>query len=133
MKNFRRDIDGLRPEYTRDDFKNAVRGQSAFLRLEIAEFVRIYIACIGEDEHLKFTKHTGDNALSERKRGDWTYEFDAADQITLRYWFDETGSIEESMSNPTFVTTPQERTALQDLLTKHVQTLKSRVTRSSPR
>jgi hypothetical protein len=59
--------------------------------------------------------------------GDWTYEFDNANQITLRYWLGEFSSIQESISNPPCVTTAQERSHLHTLLCDHVQALRTRV------
>lgn len=132
MKNIKQVYDDLRPEYRRSDFGEMVIGKHAFLRLEIAEFVRIYIACIGEDADLKFTRHESGDTLADRNSGDWTYEFDAADQITLRYWLDESTSIEEKISTPPSVTTPRERAELQDLITKRVKNLKSRAIAANP-
>ena len=133
MKNIRQDFDELRPEYTRADFNGSVRGKHAFAQLEIAEFVRLLIACIGEDEGLQFSKHTCGDSPSGRKSGDWTYEIDNANQITLRYWLDDSTSIEEPMSNShSATTTPHERAELQALLTKHVQNLKSRTIALNP-
>jgi hypothetical protein len=126
MKNVRHDFDELRPEYQRSDFGEMVRGKYAVIDLELAEFARLLIPCIGEDEKLKFSKHSGTSPAG-RKSGDWTYEIDAADQITLRYWLDEFSSIEEPISNSPHVNTPQQRTELQALVEKHVRTLRSRI------
>ena len=128
MKNIRQDLgDSLRPEYKRSDFGKMVQGKYATTELQFAEAVRLLIACIGEDEGLEFIQHTAGNSHASRKRGDWTYEFDDAHQITLRYWISEFGSIEESVSNPHGVNNAQERSALQQLLLKQLRTLKTRV------
>ena len=127
MKNVRQDFDELRPEYQRSDFGEMVKGKYAIVDLDLSEFVRLLIACIGEDEGLTFTKHHGGNSSADRKRGDWTYEIDAADRITLRYWLNDLSSIDEPVSNQSHVNTPQQRATLQGLLEKHVRNLKTRV------
>ncbi|HEX6043211.1 MAG TPA: hypothetical protein VFZ22_01880 [Pyrinomonadaceae bacterium] len=127
MKNIRHDIDDLRPEYKRSDFGEMVTGKYALIRIELSEFVRLLIACIGEDEGMTFTLRSPGDQLAH-KAGDWTYEIDNANQITLRYWLSGFRSIEDVISNPPpYVTTPQERTDLQNLLTEHVRALKARV------
>ncbi|HKR14889.1 MAG TPA: hypothetical protein VJT15_22690 [Pyrinomonadaceae bacterium] len=131
MKNVRQDFDDLRPEYQRSDFGEMVKGKHALVDLALAEFVRLLIACIGEDEGLTFTKHLAGNSPAGRKPGDWTYEIDAADRITLRYWLDDLNSIDEPISNPSDVYTPQQRAVLQNLLEKHVRNLKNRVAAGS--
>jgi len=129
MKNIRADRgDSLRREYNRSDFGEMVQGKYAQTEVEFAELVRLLLTCIGEDTGLKFTHHSPDNYLANRP-GDWTYEFDDANQITLRYWLSELGSIEEPMTNPPCVTTAQERSDLQKLLLDHVQDLATRVDR----
>jgi len=128
MKNIRQDLDeSLRPEYRRSDFGEMVRGKFATTPLELSELVCLLLTCIGEDVGLKFNHHSPGNLLVDPKRGDWTYELDNANQITLRYWLNEFGSIEERISNPPCVITPQERSDLQNLLLYHVQSLKNRV------
>ena len=128
MKNIRKDLDdSLRPEYRRSDFGDMVQGKYATTQLEFAEFVRLLLACIGEDEGLNFAHHSPGNYLATHKAGDWTYEIDNANQITLRYWLNEFGSIEESISNPPCVSTPQERSDLQNVVLEHVKNLKSRL------
>ena len=128
MKNIRQDLDkSLRPEYRRSDFGEMVRGKFATTQLEFFELVHLLLACIAEDVGLKFNRHSPGNILADHKRGDWTYELDNANQITLRYWLSEFGSIEEPISNPSCVITPQERSDLQNLLLDHVQALKNRV------
>ena len=127
MKNIRQDLDdSMRREYRRSDFGKMVRGKYATTQLELAELVNLLITCIGEDFGLKFI-HSNNNQLANHKRGDWTYELDNDNQITLRYWLNEFGSIEEPISNPPCVTTPQERSDLQSLLLHHVQALKNKV------
>jgi len=128
MKNIRQDFDdSLRPEYSRSDFGEMVQGKYATTQLDFAELVRLLIVCIREDEGVKFSHHSTGNHLAGHKPGDWTYEIDNANQITLRYWLSEFGSVEEPMSTPTCITTPQERADLQSILLKTVRTLKARV------
>ena len=128
MKNLRQeDGDSLRREYRRSDFGEMARGKYATTQLEFSELVRLLLACIGEDEGLKFDHHSAGNRHSHHTHGDWTYELDNENQITLRYWLSEFGNIEEPLSNPSCVTTPQERSDLQNLLLVHVQALKNRV------
>ena len=128
MKNIRQD-DGnsLRREYRRSDFGEMARGKYANTQLEFSELVRLLLSCIAEDLGLKFNHHSPGNYRADHKRGDWTYELDNANQITLRYWLSEFGSIEEPISNPPCITTHQQRSDLQNLLLDHVQALKNRV------
>lgn len=128
MKNIRHDPeDTLRAEYKRSDFGEMVRGKYALTQIEIAELVRLLLGCIGEDIGLDFVHYSRGNYLASHKLGDWTYEFDSANQITLRYWLSEFGSIEEPVSNPPCVTTAQEKSDLYNLLLNHVQALRARV------
>ena len=128
MKNIRHDSDdALRPEYTRSDFSEMVKGKYALSQLEFADLVRLLIACIGEDEGLRIAHHSIGNTQAAHRCGEWTYEIDNANQITLRYWVNEFRSLEEPLSNPAVVTSAQERSDLQDLLVRHVQLLKTRV------
>ncbi|HEX5887737.1 MAG TPA: hypothetical protein VFY61_03495 [Pyrinomonadaceae bacterium] len=128
MKNVRQELDdSLRAEYKRSDFGEMVQGKYATTQVELAEIVRLLLACIAEDGGLKFIQHSAGVPCASRKQGDWTYEFDDANQITLRYWISEFGSIEESVSNPHGVNNAQERSALQQLLLKQLRTLKTRV------
>lgn len=130
MKNLRQNLDdSLRPEYKRSDFGEMVRGKFANSQLEFAELVGLLIACIGEDEALKFIHHSEGNYLSGYKSGEWTYELDNANQITLRYWINEFRNIAEPISNPTSTTTPQERSNLHDLILSHVRILKNKAAR----
>jgi hypothetical protein len=131
MKNLRQDLaDSLRPEYRRSDFGEMVRGKFELTQVEFAELVRLLITCIGEDEGLNFVHPSIGNQLADHKVGDWTYEIDNANQITLRHWLNEFRSIEEPITNPPCVTTPEERSDLQKLILHHVRTLKARVDRS---
>ena len=84
MKNIKHDRgDSLRREYRRSDFGEMIQGKYATTQIEFAELVRLLLACIGEDEGLKFS---AESQLGGHKAGDWTYEIDSANQITLRYW-----------------------------------------------
>ena len=127
MKNFRQDIDdSLRSEYKRSDFGEMVRGKYSDREVEVAKVVGLLLACVGEDEGLKFIHHLPADR-SRRKSGDWTYEFDAANQITLRYWLSECGSIEERIIPAPSVNTAQERSDFQNVLLDHVRSLKTRI------
>lgn len=128
MKNIRQEHgDSLRSEYRRTDFGEMARGKYANTQLEFPELVRLLLACIAEDAGLKFNCHRPGDYLTNHKRGDWTYELDNANQITLRYWRSEFENIEEPIAVPPRVTSPQERLALQNLLTTHVLALKNKV------
>jgi hypothetical protein len=128
MKNIRRVADdSLRPEYRRSDFGELVRGKYAATQVEFAELVRLLLSCIGEDEGLEFVHYSQGNTAAGHKLGDWTYEIDNANQVTLHYWLDEFRSVEEPILSTPAVTTPQERADLQDLLLTHVRNLKARV------
>lgn len=123
MKNIRQDFeDSLRPEYRRSDFGEMTQGKHATTRVEFAKLVNLLLACIGEDEGLKIIDHSQRNPLADRKQGDWTYEIDNANQITLRYWVNEHRSVDEPCVN-----IPNDRSDLQALLIRHVQILKNRV------
>jgi hypothetical protein len=128
MKNIEVDPeDTLRPEYKRSDFGEIIRGKYATTQVDFHQLTGVLLACIGEDEGVKFTHHSTGNRHADRKFGDWTYEIDNGNQITLRYWLSEFGSIEVSISNPTCYTTPKVRTELQDALLKGVTNLKTKV------
>jgi hypothetical protein len=121
MKNIRQDADdSLRAEYKRSDFGEMVLGKHAAAPIEFAELVRILLACIGEDEGLKFFNEVSRNS------NDWTYSIDEDNQITLRYWVNEFESIEERLSTQCCITTPEERATLQNQLLHHVSTWKVR-------
>ena len=116
-----------RPDYKRSDFGEIIRGKYATTQVDFRQLTGVLLTCIGEDEGIKFMHHSIGNRLAERKFGDWTYEIDKANQITLRYWLNELGSIEEAISNPTSVMTPKDRTELQAALLKGVASLKTKV------
>jgi hypothetical protein len=84
------------------------------------------LTCIGEDEGMKFIHHSQGNYLADHGPGEWTYEIDNANQITLRYWLDSQMNVSEEIPNPPCVMTPKERAELQDALLKGVRSLKVR-------
>ena len=128
MKNIEADSDdSLRPEYKRSDFGELIRGKYATTQVEFHQLTGALLACISEDEGVKFMHHSIGNYLANPNSGDWTYEIDNANQVTLRYWLSEFGSVEEAISNPSTVTTPKDRTELQDALLKGVTSLRSKV------
>ena len=119
--------DWMRPEYNRSELGELVRGKYAATQVEFAELVTLLVTCIGEDEKLNFQHHSPGNYRVGHRVGDWTYEIDNANRITLRYWLSELGSIEEPVSNRPCITTPAERTEFQRLLRQHVHMLKDKV------
>jgi hypothetical protein len=128
MKNIKQDYDDLRPEYTRSDFANSVRGKYANAEFEFTGFARALIYCVGENEGLKFGNDSQGNCLPDHRLGDWTYEIDNSNRITLRYWLSESSSIEEpipGINRPHI--TPRESPVLQNLLTLHIRALKAKV------
>ncbi|MGH9874689.1 MAG: hypothetical protein ACRD9S_19700 [Pyrinomonadaceae bacterium] len=128
MKNIKSELDDwMRPEYKRSDFGEIVRGKFADSEVDFQQLTEILLTCIGEDEGVVFIHHSGGNYLANHKDGDWTYEFDNANQITLRYWLNEFGSIEETITNPTSVATSRHRKEFQDALLKGVIGLKTKV------
>ena len=128
MKNINSDPeDSLRPEYKRSDFDELIRGKYATAQVDFQQLTGVLLTCIGEDESLKFMHHSIGNYLANQKPGDWTYEINNANQITLRYWMSEFGSIEEAITNPNSVVTPNDRTELHDTLLKGVTSLKIKV------
>ena len=128
MKNVRQDFnDSLRPEYRRSDFGKMVEGKYAYSQVEFADLVHLLVTCAGEDEDVNSVHYSIGNQLVGHKQGDWTYEIDNANQITLRYRVNEFRSIEERLTNPPCVTTPEERSELQKLIQHHLRTLKARV------
>ena len=58
MKNIKveSEVGELRPEYNRSDFGEFTRG--AVSQVEFAERVALLLACIGEDDRIKFTHHS---------------------------------------------------------------------------
>ena len=128
MKNVREDLaDSLRPEYKRSDFGEMIQGKYATTQIEFGELVRLLLTCISQDEAVTFVHYSIGNRLAGHKQGDWTYEIDNANQITLRYWLNEFRTVEEPITNPPYVTTPRERSDRQKLILDHVRTLKARV------
>lgn len=129
MKNIKQHDDDLRPEYRRSDLGEMVKGMHAFVlsQLEFAELVDLVAVCAGEDEGLTFTHHSQGNVLAGHQPGDWTYELDNANQITLRYWTSEFRTIEEPISNLPCITTSEQREELTRLLTTHIRALKTKV------
>jgi hypothetical protein len=119
--------DWLRPEYGRSELGELVRGKYAATQVEFAELVNLMIACIGEDEGLRFEHHSPGNYLAKHRAGDWTYEIDNANQVNLRYWINEFRSVEEPISNLPVITNDRERTELQNSLRKHVRILRDKV------
>src|SRR6266550_1974027 len=102
MKNIEADPeDTLRPEYKRSDFGEIIRGKYATTQVDFHQLTGALLTCIGEDEGVSFVHHSTGNRFAGREAADWTYEIDNANQITLRYWLSELGSIEEAISNPT--------------------------------
>jgi hypothetical protein len=120
--------DILRPEYKRSDFGEIIRGKYATTQVDFHQLVQALLSCIGEDEGLRFVHLSVGNYLAQHKLGDWTYEIDNRNQVTLRYWLSEFGSIEQAVSNPTCVTTAKDRTELQDALHKGVLGIRTKVT-----
>jgi hypothetical protein len=128
MKNLEADPeDTLRPEYKRSDFREIIRGKYATTEVDFHQLTEALLACIGEDEGVKFIHHSIGNYLAQHKRGEWTYEIDNGNQITLRYWLSELDSVEEAVSNPTSVMTHKDRTELLDALLEGVTSLKTKV------
>lgn len=128
MKNIKADPeDSLRPEYKRSDFGAIVEGRYATTQVDFQQLTELLLACIGEDEDLKFMHHSVSNYLAKHLLGEWTYEIDNANQITLRCWLSEFGNVEETISNPPNITTPTDRDDLQDALFKGVMNLKMKV------
>jgi len=128
MKNIKADPeDTLRTEYTRSDFGEIIRGKYATTQVDFHQLTGVLLTCIGEDEGMKFVHHSIGNYRAQHKLGDWTYEIDNGNQITLRYWLSEFGSIGETISNPPSVITPKDRTELQDALLEGVIGLKTKV------
>ncbi|MCA1600555.1 MAG: hypothetical protein LC776_02540 [Acidobacteria bacterium] len=127
MKKASERSDWLRPEYKRSDFGEFIRGKYATTQVDFHQLAGVLLTCIGEDEGVKFMHHSIGNYLAKPESGDWAYEIDNANQITLRYWLSEFGSIEEAIINPTSVMTPRDRAELQDALLKGVTGLKTKV------
>lgn len=128
MKNIKSEPeDTLRPEYERADLGELVRGKYATTQVGFHQLTEALLTCIGEDEGMRFTHYSIGNDRAKQEAGDWTYEIDNSNQVTLRYWLSEFGSIEEPISNPPVVTTPDDREKLQAALLQGVETLLTRV------
>jgi len=134
MKSVRPDLDdSLRAEYKRSDFDEFVSGKFGATQVEFAELVKLLLACVGEDQGIHFESHSVGNYLASHQPGDWTYEMDNGNQVTLRYWIGEFRSVEEPVSNSPCVLTPQNREELLNLLDKHVRLLANRVSELNSR
>jgi hypothetical protein len=128
MKNIKPELDdSMRAEYKRSDFGEIVRGKYAATQVDFAELTVLLLTVIGEDDGIKFTHHSIGNYLADHRPGEWTYEIDNANQITLRYWSDSLMNVSEEISNPPCVMTPKERSELQSALLEGVKKLKARV------
>jgi len=128
MKNIEADPeDTLRPEYKRSDFGEIIQGKYATTQVDFQQLTGVLLACIGEDERVKFIHHSIGNCLAQHKPGDWSYEINNANQITLRYWLSEFSNIEEPITNPPVVANAVERTELHEVLLKAVMELKAKV------
>lgn len=128
MKNIKPELDdSMRAEYKRSDFGEIVRGKYAATQVDFAELTALLLAVIGEDDGIKFTHHSIGNYLADHRSGEWTYEIDNANQITLRYWLDSLRNVSEEISSPPCVMTPKERSELQSALLEGVKKLKTKV------
>jgi hypothetical protein len=127
MKDIKTDSkDSLRPEYKRSDFGELIRGKYATTQIDFHQLVEVLLSCIGEDVGVRFVHHSSGN----RPCGNWTYELDNGNQVTLRYWLSEFASLEETISNPSNVMTPEERSELQEALEKGAISLITKVSAS---
>src|SRR5436189_4248285 len=110
MKKIKPEMDDwLRPEYKRSDFGEFARGKYANTKFEFPALVGLILSCVEERENIHFVP-CASNCIASHKLGEWTYEIDSANQITLRYWTDEFQSLYERGSNLTSITTFEERT-----------------------
>ena len=132
MKNIEADPeDTLRPEYQRSDFGEIIRGKYATTQVDFHQLTGALLACIGEDEGIQFIHHSIGNYLADHRNGEWTYEIDNANQITLRYWLDSQKNVSEMTSNPPCVMTSKERAELKVALLKGVTNLKVKASLAS--
>jgi hypothetical protein len=128
MKNIKTDSDdSLRAEYKRSDFGELVQGKYATTQIDFHQLVEALLACIGEDMGVTFVRHSIGNRLENHKFGDWTYEIDNGNQVTLRHWLSEFASLEEATSNPSNVMTSNERSDLQQALEQGTRALITKV------
>ena len=127
MKNIKAEseVGELRPEYNGSDFGEFTRG--AVTQVEFAERVALLLACIGEDDRIKFTHHSIGNYRANQQSGDWTYEIDNGNQVTLRYWLDSLANIEVTIGNPPGIFTAEDHNNLQTALADGVRALRSKV------
>lgn len=127
MKNIKPDPeDTLRQDYSRSDFGEVVRGKYATTQVGFHQLTEALLTCIAEDESLTFEYHSAGNYFAKHAFGDLTYEIDNANQITLRYWLSEFGSLEEPLINPSVIMNPKDRMELQNALLKGVTSLKAK-------
>ena len=128
MKDIKTDSkDSLRPEYKRSDFGELIRGRYATTQIDFHQLVEVLLSCIGEDLGVRFVPHSIGNRLASHNSGEWTFEVDNGNQITMRYWLSEFASLEETISNPSNVVTPKERSELQEALEKGAMNLITKV------
>ena len=127
MKKARSELsDWGRPEYKRSDFGEIIRGKYATTQVDFHQLTGALLACIGEDECIQFIHHSIGNYLADHCSGEWTYEIDNANQITLRYWLNSQKNVSEQISKPPCVMTPKERTELQCALLEGVKKLRAK-------
>jgi hypothetical protein len=128
MRNINSELeDSMRANYKRSDFGEIVRGKYATTQVDFSELTALLLAVIGEDDGIKFIHHSIGNSLADHHPGDWTYEIDNANQVTLRYWLNSLGNISEEISTPPCVITPKERSELQNALLEGVSRLRTQV------
>ncbi|MEK6333713.1 MAG: hypothetical protein AABM67_02130 [Acidobacteriota bacterium] len=128
MRNIKPELeDWLRPEYKRSDLGELIRGKYAVTQVDFADLTELLLSCIGEDEGIKFLHHSIGNYLANHKSGEWTYEIDNANQITLRYWLDSLENVREELSNPPCVTTAEDKEKLLSALVEGVRQLNAKV------
>jgi len=85
------------------------------------------LSCIGEDDGIRFEAHSIGDYVAQHQPGDWNYEIDNGNQITLRYWLSGWDNIHEELSNPPSIMNAEDNTKLQDALATGVRQLKARV------
>jgi hypothetical protein len=125
MKNIRQEFDdSLRREYKRSDFDDLVRGKHGVTEVEFADLTGLLLSCIGEEEDITFSISSIGDYLASHTAGEWTYEIDNANQITLRYWLSASNNVSEILSNPPCVMTSQDKAQLQDALVSGVARLR---------
>lgn len=132
MRNIKTEIeDSMRANYERSDLGEIVRGKYATTQVDFSELTALLLAVIGEDDGIKFIHQSVGNIPADHQLGDWTYEMDNANQITLRYWLNSLGNISEEISNPSCVMTPKEKSELQNALSEGVSRLRVQVSTHS--